>query len=402
MGRIFFFACLLLPGFAFALDFGIVIYQNPFFGTPEISGDDVVEYTGFILPWVSVFLREDTEIYVSGGLRPKYERFDLNDDGREWGFIPDIGRFELSFLPGTNLSLHLGRFAFSDSLGFVFSGLFDGFGATWNIGGTRLKTGAFYTGLLYKKADYIIMSNSDLTNYYDGDVYFASRRLAFAVNWEATSFLDTRNQLDLGALAQFDLNDSSDTLHSQYLLIRWRRSLGRGWYTDIGTVFDIEERNDEGGIGFAFSLTPFLVPPRRPYDRLFFNARFSSGNWSDRVRSFKPVTTEAQGQILRTKISGLSLLELGYTIRLFPKLEGEAVAGYFFRTDRETFYDPDLDSGSGAAVLGGELFACLRWAPESWCSVGLGLGFFLPQTGGAYKSQAENKWHLETSLALSF
>jgi hypothetical protein len=396
-------ACLLLPGFAGALDFGLVIQQGPFLGTPEIPGDGVIEYTAFVLPWVSVPLGERAEFYASGGLRVSYERLDRDDSGRNWGFLPEIGRLEFLFRPGTDLGLELGRFVFSDPLGFVCSGLFDGLGAVWDTGGTRFRAGAFYTGLLSKRTDYILMSNSDAADYHNGDRYFASRRLVFALNWEAPSFLDTRNQVDLGVLAQVDLNNSNNAggaLHSQYFLVRWRRSLGKGWYTDLGAVLEAEERNGRGGCGYALSLAPFWVPAGRPRDRLFFNARFSSGNGDGGLRSFKPLTTEAQGRVLRTRFSALSLVELGYTALLLPKLEGEAGAAYFFRTDRETYYDLDLNSDS--AALGTELFTRLGWAPGSWCSVDLGFGVFLPQRGEAYGAGAEIKWRLEIGLTLSF
>jgi hypothetical protein len=387
---------------ASALDFGLVIHQAPLLGTPEISGDGVVEYGGLFLPWVSSSLGENIDFYASAGLRMQYERRDLAAAGREWAFLPEIGRFELIFRPLPDLSVEIGRFAFSEPLGFVLSGLFDGVGSALSIGGTQIRAGAFYTGLLYKKTGYIVMDNTDLENYHDRDSYFASRRFILAVNWESPSFLDTPNHLDLGAVAQFDLGDDSDAVHSQYLLARWSRSLGKGLYMDAGAVLDIEERNGEPGFGFALSLSPFWVPPERPYDRLFFNARLASGNWGERLRSFKPVSTEVQGRVLRARLSALSLLELGYILRLRQKVELETTAAYFFRTDRETFDDQDLNSASASAALGGEVFAGLIWAPESWCNVNIGLGVFLPGLGGAYLRQADPKWRLETGLTLSF
>jgi hypothetical protein len=396
-----FFICLLLPGFAGALDFGLVVQQNPLLGTPEVPGDGIFEYAAFVLPWISVPLGEKLEIYASGGLGIKYERFDWDDGGRKWGFVPEIGRLELSFRPDPDLGLELGRVAFSDPLGLVFSGFFDGFAAAWDLGGTRLRAGAFYTGLLSKKSDHIIMDDSDLADYHNGDRYFASRRLVLALNWEDPSFFDTRNQFDLGVLAQFDL-DNAGGLHSQYLLARWRRSLGRGWYMDLAASLEAEEQGGGGGVGFLFTLAPFWVPPARPQDRLFLNARYASGNREGGTGSFKPVTTAAQGRILRTRLSALSLVELGYTALLFPKLEGEAGAAYFFRNDRETYYAPDLDPGSGDAALGAEFFVRFGWALGSWCHANLGCGVFLPQRGGAYKAQAEARWRLEAGLTWSF
>jgi hypothetical protein len=382
---------------SFALDYGLVLNQVPVAHNEENEDDGLFDYTGIIRPWISGPLGDNGGFYFSGGLTALYEK-------EEWAFLPDVSRFEIEYRPLPNLSLVAGRFSFSDPLGCVCSGLFDGLGAVWDIRGTRFRLGAFYTGLLYKKTDHILMTSSDISAFHDRDEYFASRRLVFALNWEAPSFLDSRSNFDFGLLAQIDLNDSqrpdTTTLHSQYVLARWTRSLGRGWYAEAGLTASHETAEGKSGFGFAFSLSPFWVPPSRPADRLFFNFRVSSGNWNDTVRAFKPITTEAQGEVLRTGLSGISWAQTGYAMRIHPNIQGEISAAWFFRTDRETFVDTDLNGNSDSYSLGGEIAAGLNWVPESWVGLNLGGGVFIPQLNGAYNSGAV-KWRVAAGLLLS-
>ncbi|GHV94699.1 hypothetical protein AGMMS50293_10190 [Spirochaetia bacterium] len=388
---LFFLACLN----GFALDYGLVLNQVPIAHNEE-AGEGYIDYTGMIQPWISSPLGEQADIFLSGGLTAKYEG--------KWALLPEVSRFELAYRPLPSLSLELGRFAFSDPLGFVFSGLFDGLGAVWDTGGRRIRAGALYTGLLYKKTAYITMTGADLLDFYNQDVYFASSRLAFAINWTVPSVFDSANQLDLGLLAQIDLNngDVENKLHSQYALAKWSRPLGRGWYMELGGAASLEEQDGDAAFAFAFALSfaPFWVPSSRPGDRLFFNFRMASGNWSDGLRAFKPVTIEAQGSILRAKLSGLSWAQAGYSILLHEKIQGEVSAAWFLRTDHETFVDHNFDLISDSPSLGGEVYAGAAWVPESWISLNLGGGVFLPQ--GAYNSDAGLKWRVAAGLLLSF
>jgi hypothetical protein len=385
----------------FAADYGVAVSSQSVLRSEEGGEKGVVEWTGRLLPWFSSPLGDNADMFLSGGLMLRLER-------GEWEALPDVGRFELALRPLPDLGLELGRFTFSEPLGFVLSGMFDGLSASWNLGGSRLRAGAFYTGLLYKKNGYIIMNGSDLANHYDRDKYFASRRLVFALDWRHPSFLDSRNQLDLALLAQTDLNDTADELNTQYVLAQWSRPLGGGWYMRLGAALDIEQRDRDGdggvdpGAGFAFSFAPFWVPAKRPGDRLFFDARLSSGNWNGAIRSFKPISVEAQGRVLRTRFSGLSWVEMGYSALLHRNVEAEIAAAYFFRTDREIFYDLDFYQDSDSPNLGGELHGELFWAPESFCKFNLGGGFFAPSPYGAYDVGAPLKWRVSTGFLFSF
>jgi hypothetical protein len=393
-----FAALLLCAGInGFTLDFGLVLNQLPLVRGGE-AGEDF-DYSLMARPWLSSPLGGKADLYLSGGLNAEY--------GEEWAFLPDISRFEITLRPLSSLSVELGRFTVTEPLGFVFSGLFDGLGAAWDIGGTRLGAGAFYTGLLYKKTAGITMTPNDGAAYYDKEVYFASRRTVLSLNWGIPALFNSRNSLELSALAQMDLNGTEYTLHSQYILVKWSRPLGRGWYMDTGAAVMIEEARIEGGddriaAGFALSLDPFWIPGRRPGDRLSFAFRMASGNLNDTLRAFRPITTKAQGNVLEGLFSGLAFAQAAYRLGLPKNLQGELSAAWFFRTDGETFVDRGLKAGSGSPSLGGEAYAALSWVPASWCSFTLGGGAFIPHTGAAYDAEAGLKWRAAAGLVLSF
>jgi hypothetical protein len=81
--------------------------------------------------------------------------------------------------------------------------------------------------LLYKDTADIYMTANDLADYekeldYNdfGNTYFASRRVLAAAGWEIPALGDNSHGLFLQGIAQFDLNDRDQKLHTQYLSLR--------------------------------------------------------------------------------------------------------------------------------------------------------------------------------------
>jgi hypothetical protein len=387
-----------------ALDYGVVINQEGTLSTPDVESDLPGGYVGHFMPWFSWAEGEDIDFYASAGALFMFDRYWLDDEDKEWGWTPDVGRTGLVWRPSESVSFEAGRFRYTDPLGFVMNGLFDGFSLVWNEGGGRFRLGTYGSGFLYKKTSYIIMSNDDLARFHDGSWYFASRRVMLTADWELLSARNAQNQINIGGISQWDANDrASDRIHTQYLTFRWRRPLGSGWYMDLGGAVDFELRERALGIGFALSAAPFWIPPSYPNGRLFFLGRFASGNWGDSIiRSFKPVTTEAQGRVLRTRFTGLSWIEGGYAYRFLPRLEGEFSAAYFFRTDNETFVDRRLTANGEAFVLGGEVYGSVKWVPFSFCELSIGGGYFFPLRDEVYAYNAATQWRFVTAATVSF
>jgi hypothetical protein len=295
------------------------------------------------------------------------------------------------------------------------NGLFDGLAFSFDWGKTRLSAGAFYTGLLYKKTAYIVMSPGDYADYYDRDHYFASQRLVFSLGWEIPGIFTTDGAINLGITGQFDLNDPENQIdttgqidrtakiHSQYALVQFTLPFLNWFNAELGTLLGIvEERGLRPEFCFAVSGGLAWLPPGGVNDRLFLNMVLSSGAWNDTVRAFLPINTIAQGKVLRPKVSGLALAELGYTARLHNSLSMEVSAVYLFRTDSHTYSDPDLDGTSLSPLLGGEVYGSLTWAPVSDISFTLSGGAFFPQWGKAFAPGTAARWRVSLETVFSF
>ncbi|MDR1949441.1 MAG: hypothetical protein LBQ38_08615, partial [Spirochaetaceae bacterium] len=333
----------------FAQDFGLIINQKALLPDNEQSLDGI-EYSAGIIPWFSAPLGDRADFYFSGGLSAQY-------DDEEWKPLPEIYRFEFMYNPLPNLRLEIGRVPFRQNLSLVFAGLADGLSAGLTTGGGRLNGGLFYTGLLYKKAAYIYMSPADRADYSDKAVYFASRRLIAALNWEKTSVFDTQNNLSLSGVCQFDLNETDAQIHSQYLEARFTVPLGAHFNTVSGAVIELaEETGKDPYAAFVFSAEVQWLPPTAITDVLSVTGRFSSGAWNDTFGPFILVTAEAQGKVLRPMLSGIALAEAAYTARLHRTLSAAVSGAYFFRTDKITYTAPDLDTLSDSPLLGAEIY----------------------------------------------
>jgi hypothetical protein len=394
-------AFLLCAGTAFPQDYGLTLRSLPVLS----SGDKPygnVEFTGTAIPWFAAPLGEWGDLYLSGGISAEYS-------DEEWKPVPEVYRFEITCRFSSGLRLEAGRLPYREPLNLVMNGLFDGLALSYDLGKTRLSAGAFYTGLLYKKTAYITMSSGDYTDYYDREVYFASRRLVFQAGWEIPDIAGGEGRLDLGLIGQFDLNKPQDTIggngkiHSQYALAKLTLPFLNYFNAELGTLAGMAEENErDPGFCFAFSGGLAWLPPGGAHDRLFLNAALSSGAWNKRVRAFLPVTTIARGKALRSKLSGLALAEAGYTVRLHETLSADVDAAYFFRTDARTYNDPELDGTSRSPLLGGEVSASLTWAPVSDISLNLGGGVFFPRMGKSFRADAPARWRLSLETILSF
>jgi len=113
--------------------------------------------------------------------------------------------------------------------------------------------------------------------------------------------------------------------------------------------------------------------------------RFSSGMAEDSdsvVRAFQPVTTMTQGEVLKARLSGLSMISLDYTAR-FNRYVCAGLSSSFFADSEGSF-------------LGNELFGKLYWSPVSDLWFNLGGGVFFPN-----KDNNGKLWRLELNAVLS-
>jgi hypothetical protein len=376
----------------FSQDFGLILNQNALVSEGE-SG--ITEYGGAAIPWFAAPLGDRADLYLSGGINARYEN-------EAWKALPEIYRFEFIYNPLPDLRLELGRIPFRENLSAVMTGLFDGVAAGFNLGGGSVSVGFFYTGLLYKRASHIYLSPRDQGDYYDKDVYFASRRLVAELHWEKTGLFNIGNSLSLGGVCQFDFNDTEERVHSQWFEAKFTMPLGARLNAVSGAVLELtEETGEDPYAAFALSAELQWFPPTAISDAWTISGGFSSGAWDDGLRNFLPLTAKAQGKVLRPMLSGIALAETAYSARLHRSFSATISGAYFFRTDKTTYAAPDMDAGSDSPLLGGELYGALSWAPFSDVLVSLGGGVFLPQTGKVFSDNAELKYRVELAAGVS-
>ena len=395
----------------YAYDWGLLLNQTA--GIADAAGtlDKVHEgfsYTGSLIPWFSIPIGSITEnkgnLFLSAGFSLEYQNENVI-------FIPELLRTELSYNFNNGMELHAGRMYYSDPLGFIASGLFDGAHISMGLGGFgTIGIGAWYTGLLYKKNTRLFMTELDHglyskpVEYSDFvDTYFAPRRVIAAINWEKPD-LSEKFRLKGFLIGQFDLTDNDELYHSQYLGVQFMYPLNN-WLFQAGAVLAFAEHKENnenqfevsaaGEIGVGWQL------PTKVQDRLTLTARFSSGK-PDKADSsfgaFVPITTQYQGDILRAKLSALSMIRLDYTIRPCESLLLNLADSYFILSDLGTY--EDYLGEKGGHFLGNEISANVTWFPLSDLQLNLLGGVFLPSWGNALK-ESNVPWRIELNARIA-
>ena len=390
---------LTLPLLSRAFDFGLVVDQGTEYGGSGYDGS--FAYSLNLSPWFSFLLDEKCDIYISAGLETTYRD--------KWIFMPELLRTEFSFYPG-NLEIKAGRMYHSTPLGFVARGLFDGARVLLYSGAGTFSVGAWYTGLLYKKRADIAMTPGEKTAYaeevyfdYLSDTYFAPRRFVWALGWEHLSLgTEVPLQVRLSLLGQCDLTGEDEKLHSQYATAKVSLPVNMFSF-DLGGCVELIQDEGDVGTAFAAELEAAVVLPTALQSRLSLLARYSTGGLAGdrRVVAFRPLTTETQGEILQTELSGITTVSLDYISRLHNTFSAGLTSSYFIRNDLKTYWGYPVSSGTvDGYFLGNEFFARLLWSPFSDIHVNLGGGMFLPSMGNA-DSKADVKWRVELKLVLS-
>jgi hypothetical protein len=384
----------------FAADFGLVLAAQAEYTPNGEKAPDVKEagFTGSLTPWVSAAPGEKTSLYLSGKLT-----FEYISKNKAWERPPvvELERTELNFRPVPALYLSLGRQRYRDGGGMIASGHFDGVSAAAGFSRARLFVGAFYTGLLYKKAAEILMTEGDRERYardldYGNlETYFASRRIFVPLGLEFPD-LSPRLSLALNMLAQFDVNDSSP-LHSQYLeiLLGFEAPL-RVTLTGIGAAVESAGKlkfNFAGALGADWDLPGFLT------DMLHGEFRWGSGAVTETIIPFIPLNGISQGTVFTPTLTGLMNGRLSYTVRPHETVSLSAEALVFWRTDLETFKDPELKEPSTERFLGTEVYGSAIWAAQSALRFSVGGGAFFP--GGAFRDNAAVRWKLTGGIIIS-
>jgi hypothetical protein len=406
--KLLFVLLLLFPALSWAIDFGLILDQSIAYG--GFGKDGNVDYVGRLIPRFSTLLNDDVEVYVSAGLGAEYQKED-------WTFIPELLRTEVSWL-SHNMYLQAGRMNYSDPLGFIAEGLFDGVRFSYNSTLGTVSAGAWYTGFLYKNRANIAMTRDELEslfielNYGDFfDTYFAPRRFVAALDYQHPN-IGGLLRTNVSLMGQFDL--SGEKLNSQYLTARFSVPY-RAFRFDLGGSFELIEVSGDLETAFGTKISSGLKPalalelragwtlPTDFNSRVSFLGRYFSAEGDDGgITAFMPLTIKNQGSIFRSRPWGISMLSFEYMARLHRTFSMNFASSYFIRNDKKTYYGYIInDKSDDGYFMGNEFVARLYWRPYSDISANLGGGVFLPSMGNV-APKAPVLWRVELNLVLSF
>jgi hypothetical protein len=380
-----------------AFNFGLVTNQYAGYGDEGYGND--FEYKADFLPRFTFLLGDSGELLLSAGLT-------LGIEHESFFWVPELLRTELFFRFG-DWGLRAGRMQYADPTGFAADGLFDGARVSYNSSLGSFGFGAWYTGLIYKKNGYIIMTNEDQASWNTpldyGDffkTYFASRRFLASLDWEHFSVAELL-QIKAALTVQADLSDGQEKYHSQYLSLKAVMPY-KSFIFELGASLEtaefdpvLEDRNFN--IAHACSLGVIWDLPTSFRNRLSLTGHYFSGQTDGIVGAFVPVASKPYGEILKAKPQAITALSLDYTARITQGFGMSLSASYFVRNDLGTYTDwPVADSEDKGHFLGTELFAHLVWSPFSDLQLNLGAGAFLPQLGNAGPEE-KTGWRIELS-----
>ncbi|GHV96785.1 hypothetical protein AGMMS50293_31050 [Spirochaetia bacterium] len=393
--------CALLLGVTlgiFGADFGLALNAEPKYGS-AVSPEGC-SFTGTATPWISGLVRTGLSYYVSGEIIIDYQ-----DDKDTFPPVFTLGRTELRWRPTSAVFLTLGRQRFQDSTGLAVAGLFDGLSGSVAFPRVRLGAALFYTGLLYKEQAEILMTPNDGSNYAkalnygDTDSYFASRRVVAALTGEFPD-LSSRTSLALNAIAQFDVNEGAEKLHSQYLAGQYVFTPVEPLRLHLAFVASLKETETQLQQGYAAAAGADWELPSLVQDMVSVQVRWSSGAVNEQVGTFTPVNGISQGEIFTPRLPALMTAHASYTVRVHQTVSLGAGAAYFIRTDLETVADADIDPASQSRSLGAEVSGSAVWAPDSALRLSAGGGVFLP--GSAFVADTPVRWKIRAGVLFAF
>ncbi|MDR3248597.1 MAG: hypothetical protein LBT39_07410 [Treponema sp.] len=374
-------------------------------GIADGTADVTPAWTQTASPWLSYAHNEQLSFLFSIDLTlefsPQEHTTTVTPSYSGWRPLFQVNRFQTMWRPLPGLLLQAGRVPFHDPLAHIASGLFDGLTASLNRDRNSLDAALLFTGLQYKERAKVVMTEGDLQDYLDKDLYFAANRLLVSTFWQSRSLGGWDNALDAGALAQVDMRGGDgEKLHSQYLLGKFRFPVLTLIDITAGGIFGIKEQDSGSALSFMGSLDVGYALPGAVTDRLTVGGLFSSGVADRYVRPYFPVSAIAEGEVYTPTPSGLYTVKLMYEANLVDTLYVNAAGRYFWRSTRDIIPGSAKTGASEEDQLGLELYGSTVWAPLSDLSFKVGGGVFFPD-GPLKEVDTPVMWKLEVTATVS-
>jgi len=376
---------------AFSADFGILFSQII---EAEI---DYFAYSPTLTPWLSWEGKNGFSLYLSGHLSFDYYKYSGEFTDSSWDFEPELSHFALNYI-NERMSFEAGRIEYTDIMGYAAYGLFDGLRIDAITSFGIISVSAFYTGLLFKETAKIIMTENDILQYlkpwdFDNfDGYYASRRVLAALRLDLP--VGKTNIFSTEVLAQFDLNDSDNKLHSQYCEVQYMFYPINMMRITAAALLETMQDGD-GDLRASFGA---LAQVRTEIsgglnDWFDFTVKFTSGSIDSAFVPFFSMNYVSQGAVFPISSARLALLEAGYNVKIANALLAGYELHYFIRTFN--------NFPAAGTLYGGELWTFFTFRPSESIRLTFGAGAFFPRLGNVYPSDTDTIWRLYATLTLA-
>ena len=316
------------------------------------------------------------------------------------------GRFSTPTGAGAVLTdAQLGRFVLREFSGALLRERLDGVRVSYQTPLLDFTLGGGYTGLLMKESSNLLLSEADVTDDADADVYLAPPRL---VGMMAFSFPDVApdQSLDLAFILQYDARDPDDLsedqglVHTGYLGGGFSGPLGPTLFYDAYGYFGVGSvPTDDGGFLTYRSLRSYLAGvnfqyffPEAAESILSFGYLYSSGdkdhgsfydgNTVDNSTMFIGLTPPNLGVVFSPRLGNLMVTSLGYSAKPLKELQTALSVLGFFRPTTGVVSEVGINPASDSLYLGTEVDLALNFRPFSDLGMSLRNGVFFPNTGG--------------------
>jgi hypothetical protein len=339
----------------------------------------------------------------------------------------------------------IGRLLLSDFTTRVLSHEADGLSLDFEFSGFSLIAAGGYTGLVTKGASTIELSKSDLNDYANTGVYFASPRLIELV--QATLLALPGQRLAVSAILQQDLrgtpldlaDGSAESLVSegsttevpseggrvetQYFGLGMSGNIVGNLYYDVfsyletGQILSYQGGSYQsiffyaalagGGVRvFLPGALSSVLAARVLYASGDPNAASVAEGQSQGYSVFTPMSRPTLDNVFSPQLSNVVVLEASYSLKplsqlgsgLPSKLQTGLQADGYFRPTTGPISEPGLAPGSSSPYLGSEMDLTINFSPLSDLGSSLWGGIFLPGTAFGSGSGVQFKTGLNVMI----
>lgn len=337
------------------------------------------------------------------------------------------------------LQFTVGRLMLSDFTTRVLSHEADGMLLDFEFSGISLNVAAGYTGLVTKGGSTIELSKSDLNDYTNTGVNFASPRLVELV--QATLLTLSGQRLVVSAIAQQDLrgtsldladgsaeslvSDGSTTdepaeggrVNTQYVGVGMSGDIVGNFYYDVfsyleaGQMLSYQSGSYQNIFFFALlaggGVRIFLpgalssvIGARVLYASGDPNASTVVEGQSQGFSVFTPISRPTLDNVFSPQLSNIIVAEASYSLKPLSKLQAGLQADAYFRPTSGAISESGLSPGSASPYLGSEMDLSINYSPISDVGSSLWGGIFVP--GTAFASGAGVQFKTGLNVMVNF